>query len=103
MWVAFAKATHILFSKNTCELVIVLTRTVNILTTNELVKLTTLLITGHRMPEYNAALGTTFPTFCVSGISDQDAYPNSLIRDNVGDGQPSFVCTEISIVTGFSL
>ena len=30
------------FSKNTCELDIVLTRTVNILTTNELVKLTML-------------------------------------------------------------
>ena len=44
MWVAFAfaKATHIFFSKNTCKLDIVLTRTVNILTTNELVKLTTL-------------------------------------------------------------
>ena len=30
------------FSKNTCELDIVLTRTVNILTTNELIKLTML-------------------------------------------------------------
>ena len=38
-WVAFAfaKATHIFQQKNTCELDIVLTRTVNILTTNELV------------------------------------------------------------------
>ena len=36
MWVAFAlaKATHI-FSKNACELDILLTRTVNILTTKE--------------------------------------------------------------------
>ena len=34
------------FSKNTCELDIVFTRTVNILTTNELVKLTVLWITG---------------------------------------------------------
>ena len=34
------------FSKNICELDIVLTRTVNILTTNELVKLTMLWITG---------------------------------------------------------
>ena len=42
MWVAFAKATHIFFSKNTCEFDMVLTRTVNVLTTNELVKLTTL-------------------------------------------------------------
>ena len=33
------------FSKNTCELDIVLTRTVNILATNELVKLTMLLTT----------------------------------------------------------
>ena len=43
MWVAFA--FHI-FSKNNCELDIVLTRTVNILTTNELVKLTMLWTTG---------------------------------------------------------
>ena len=35
-----AKATHIFSAKNTCELDIVLTRTVNILTTDELVKLT---------------------------------------------------------------
>ena len=34
------------FSKNTCELDIVFTRTVKILTTNELVKLTTLWTTG---------------------------------------------------------
>ena len=34
------------FSKNTCELDIVLTRTVNILTTNELVKLTMLCTIG---------------------------------------------------------
>ena len=36
------KCTHILFSKNTSELDIVLTRTVNILTTNKLIKLTML-------------------------------------------------------------
>ena len=49
MWVAFAfaKATHI-FSKSTCELDIVHIRTVNILTTNELVKLTMLWTTGLR-------------------------------------------------------
>ena len=48
MWVAFAfaKATHIFFSKNICELDIVLTRTFNILTTNKLVKLTMLWTTG---------------------------------------------------------
>ena len=48
MWVAFAlaKATHIFFSKNTCELDILLTRTVNILTTNELIKLTQLWTSG---------------------------------------------------------
>ena len=46
MWVAFAfakantKATNIFFQqKNTCELDIILTRAVNILTTNELVQL----------------------------------------------------------------
>ena len=38
----FAKAIHMFFSKNTCELDIVLTRTVNILTTNKLIKLTML-------------------------------------------------------------
>ena len=44
MWVAFtfAKATRIFSAKNTYELDIVLTRTVNILTTNEPIKLTTL-------------------------------------------------------------
>ena len=36
---AVAKAAHIFFSKNNCELDTVLTRAVNILTTNELVKL----------------------------------------------------------------
>ena len=48
MWVAFAfaKATHIFFSKNTYDLDIVLMRTVNILTTNELIELTMLWKTG---------------------------------------------------------
>ena len=48
MWVAFAnaKATHIFFSNNTCELDIVLTKTLNIFTTNKLSKLTMLSITG---------------------------------------------------------
>ena len=40
---AFAKATHIFCSKNTCELDIVLTRIVNILTTDKLVTLNGLL------------------------------------------------------------
>ena len=44
----FAKATHIFFSNNTCGLDIELTRTVNILTINELVKLTMLGTTGPR-------------------------------------------------------
>ena len=40
-WVAFAKAkaTHIFFNKNTCELDIVLFRKGNILSNNEFVKL----------------------------------------------------------------
>ena len=44
MWVAFAfaKATHIFFQQKYCEFDIVLTRAVNIMTTNELVKLTML-------------------------------------------------------------
>ena len=48
MWVAFAfaKATHIFSCKNTSELDIILTKTGNILTTNELVKLTMLWTTG---------------------------------------------------------
>ena len=45
MWVAF-KATHIFFSKNTCEFGTVVTRTDNILTTNEFVKLMMLWTTG---------------------------------------------------------
>ena len=45
MWVALQKLLTF-FSKNTCELDIVLTRAVNILTTNELIKLTTLWTTG---------------------------------------------------------
>ena len=46
MWVAFAfaKATHIFSAK--IQLDIVLTRTINILTPNELVKLTMLWTTG---------------------------------------------------------
>ena len=44
MWVAFA--FHIFVSKSTCELDTVLTRTFNILTSNELVQLTTLWTTG---------------------------------------------------------
>ena len=51
MWVAFAfafaKATHI-FSNNTCALNTEISRTVNILTTNELVMLTMLWTTGPR-------------------------------------------------------
>ena len=56
MWVAFefAKATHIFVSKNTCELDIVLTRIVNILSTNEHVKLTTLWTTGTWFPKLSA-------------------------------------------------
>ena len=48
IWVAFAfaKATHIFSAKNSCELDNVLTRIVNILTTNELVKLMMLWTTG---------------------------------------------------------
>ena len=42
---AFAKAIHI-FQKNTCEFDIVLTKTVNILTTKELIKLTMLCTMG---------------------------------------------------------
>ena len=42
----FAKASHIFFSKTICKLDIVLIRTVNILTTNKLVKLTMLSTTG---------------------------------------------------------
>ena len=41
IWVAVA-ATHFFFSKNTGELEIIRTRTVNMLTTNELIKLTML-------------------------------------------------------------
>ena len=46
------------FSKNTCELDIVLTRTVNILTTNELVKLMMLWTTGPRWQESACMTGS---------------------------------------------
>ena len=66
MWVAFAKATHICSAKNTCELDIVLTRTVNILTTNELVKLTTLWTTGIRIA---SIVGNIFPKKACSFVT----------------------------------
>ena len=51
---AFAKATHFFFfSKNTFELNIIITRTVNTLTTNEPVKLTMLWTTGPRSVHSN--------------------------------------------------
>ena len=43
---SFCKSYSHFFSKNTCELAIILIRTVNILTTNKLVKLTMLWTTG---------------------------------------------------------
>ena len=45
---SFCKSYSHFFSKNTCELDVVLTRTVNNVTTNELVKLTMLRTTGPR-------------------------------------------------------
>ena len=54
MWVAFAKATHIFFSKNTCELDIILIRTVNILTSDKLVKLTMFWTIGPRFLKKNS-------------------------------------------------
>ena len=55
MWVSFCicKSYSHFFSKNNCELDIVLTRTVNILTTNKLVKLTMLWTTGPWYREVN--------------------------------------------------
>ena len=49
MWVAFAKATHIFSAKNIRILYIESTKTVNEMTLNELVKLTTLWTTGPRI------------------------------------------------------
>ena len=48
MWVAFAKATHIFPAKNIRLLCIESTKTVNKMTLNKLIKLTTLWITGSR-------------------------------------------------------
>ena len=48
MWVAFAKATHIFSAKNIRILYIESAKTVNEMTLNELVKLTTLWIAGPR-------------------------------------------------------
>ena len=69
IWVAFR-----IFSKNTCDLDTVLTRTVNILTTNELVKLT--------------IFSTTGPRFCFDQplISDKTSNP-----DKTNDPDPSKV------------
>ena len=50
------------FSKNTCELDIVLTRAVNILTTNEFVKLTVLWTTG---PRFFKITKKTFGKKCI--------------------------------------
>ena len=81
MWVAFAfaNATHNFFSKNTCELDIVLTRTIEILTTNELVKLMTLWTTGPWFLFYITAAGVKIKrssarcnsTDYISSVSDQ--------------------------------
>ena len=46
MWVAFAKATHIFTAKNIRILYIESAKTVNEMTLNELIKLTTLWTTG---------------------------------------------------------
>ena len=52
MLLSICKSYSHFFSKNTCELDIVLTRTLNILTTNNLVKLTMLWTTGPRDINY---------------------------------------------------
>ena len=59
------------FSKNTCELDVVLTRTVNILTTNKLVMLTILWTTGpwFIMVNFNDFLGSKEGIFCSTWIS----------------------------------
>ena len=57
--ICICKSYSHLFSKNTCELDIVLNRTINILTTNELVKLTMLWTTG---PWSVSSLGA----FCIA-------------------------------------
>ena len=56
MWVALQSYSHF-FSKNTCELDIVLIRTVNSLTTIELVKLMTLWTTGPWLKTWLTNLG----------------------------------------------
>ena len=81
LWVAFAnaKATHIFFfSKNTCESDIVLSRTVNILTTNELVKLTMLWTTG---PQAFIMLKTTV-IFSIS-VPMWDSYSEPQVRQSL--------------------
>ena len=47
-----------IFNKNTCELDIVLSRTINILTTNKLIKLTMLWTTGPRQDRVGMSLGS---------------------------------------------
>ena len=66
------------FSKNTCELDIVLTRTVNILTTNELVKLTMLWTTAK---PYNLLrdFAMIVDTSCITQWSRQRAVKSLII------------------------
>ena len=56
------------FSKNTCELNIVLSRTVNILTTNELVKLTMLWTTGPRFRSMDTICECS--CYCLTGYAN---------------------------------
>ena len=102
----FAKATYF-FSKNTCEFDIVLTKTVNILTTNELVKLTMLWTTGPRILTMHSfsygtffnqkaylSLGTAFPTrlHMHSGDTDQPVHPRICL---LWKQSAWFVCVEV--------
>ena len=85
MWVAFAfaKSTHIFSNKNTCELDIVLTGTVNILTTNELVKLTTLCTTGPK----NFTLDLSEAVLPLQVIFDTNIVEYYIGRKNVSTGR----------------
>ena len=71
MWEAFAKATHIFSAKNMCELDIVLTRTVNILTTDKLFKLMMLWTIG---PWFSF-----FSKICVSKVTYRFYLDSSIV------------------------
>ena len=75
MWVAFAKATHIFSAKNIRILCTESAETVNEMTLNELVKLTTLWTTGPRCLYYASLASGWFFTYSIYIVNFFQARP----------------------------